>query len=281
MKIRLYQINAKRDTEHVIFMNYATYATDGSKCVLRPEIYDLVFDGEVDCGTLEDVFELFNVKYPQGYTGRSMSVSDVVEVKKDDGRSSFFYCDTIGFVPVKFDANQAKPMTWQQKMVEMTYEELCRRFRDAEREGKHLTGYIVFTKDSFTTLYSEAARTYVVSSNNKAYRPGMGGYSIFGSSLDGSDRMVRLEGYMAAEKGGKDGWKIERCYLYEEASEEPEEIEINRRLRDAINAFCKYRVQHNLCTEQDCCSFCHVNDVYTMVTDMVMSCAEDEEDDAE
>ena len=44
----------------------------------------------------------------------------------------------------------------------------------------------------------------------------MGGYSIYASSLDGSDRMVRLEGYLAAEKGGKDGWKIERCYMKEQ-----------------------------------------------------------------
>ena len=43
----------------------------------------------------------------------------------------------------------------------------------------------------------------------------MGGYSIFASSLDSSDRGVRLEQYMAAERGGKDGWKVDYCCLVE------------------------------------------------------------------
>ena len=75
-----------------------------------------------------------------------------------------------------------------------------------------MLGYIVFTEDSFTEPYTEEQRTYVVSSDNKAFKPNMGGYSIYASSLDGVDKMVRLEAYMAAEHGGKDGWKIERCY---------------------------------------------------------------------
>lgn len=98
--------------------------------------------------------------------------------------------------------------------IEMSYSELKSRFREAEGKGKeHLKGYITFTSDSFTEPYSEEARTYVISSNNKAFIPNMGGYSIYGSSLDGKDLLVRLEQYMAAERGGKDGWKIEKCCL--------------------------------------------------------------------
>ena len=41
----------------------------------------------------------------------------------------------------------------------------------------------------------------------------MSGYSVFGTSLDGTDKNVRLDAYMAAEKGGKDGWKIEKCFI--------------------------------------------------------------------
>lgn len=68
--------------------------------------------------------------------------------------------------------------------------------------------------------YAEDARTYGVSSNNKAFQEGMGGYSIYGSSLDGTDPCVRLERYMAVEKGGKDGWKIERCYMMSDVVEQ-------------------------------------------------------------
>lgn len=108
--------------------------------------------------------------------------------------------------------------------IEMSYGELTSRFREAERNGgEHLTGYIVLTEDSFTKPYPEAARTYAVSSNNKAFQPNMGGYSIYASALDGSDPMIRLEGYMQSEKGGKDGWKIERCYM---KSDEKEMIDV-------------------------------------------------------
>lgn len=62
-------------------------------------------------------------------------------------------------------------------------------------------------------MFPLESRTYIVSSDSKAYRPNMGGYSIFGSSVDGSDMGVRLEAYMAAERGGKDGWKVDYCYL--------------------------------------------------------------------
>ncbi len=62
--------------------------------------------------------------------------------------------------------------------VYMTYSEMTAKFRAVESKGDHLTGYIIFTPDSFLDPYSEKSRTYCVSSNNKAYIAGMGGYSI-------------------------------------------------------------------------------------------------------
>ncbi len=99
--------------------------------------------------------------------------------------------------------------------IVLSYAEMAKLFRAVESEGKkiHVDGYIVFTEDSFDQSYSVESRTYCVSSDNKAYQPNMGGYSIYGSSMDGSDPCVRLERYMAAEHGGKNGWKIERCYI--------------------------------------------------------------------
>ena len=104
--------------------------------------------------------------------------------------------------------------------VEMSYQQLKAHLRQAEKDRSHTVGYIVFTADSFDKSYTEEERTYVVSSNNKAFIEGMGGYSIYASSLDGSDKNVRLEAYMADEYGGKDGWKIEKCYVKDESSRE-------------------------------------------------------------
>lgn len=100
-------------------------------------------------------------------------------------------------------------------MTKITYAEMAAAFRAHERNhpNEHLTGCIVFTEDSFKQEYSLESRTYRVSSDNKAFQPNMGGYSIYGSSLDGTDIGVRLEGYMAAERGGSKGWKVDYCYM--------------------------------------------------------------------
>ena len=97
--------------------------------------------------------------------------------------------------------------------VNMTYSTMRNYFRIAERARQHLSGFIVFSPASFEKEYSVESRTYAVSSDNKAFQPNMGGYSIYAASLDGSDPCVRLEQYMASERGGKDGWQIERCYM--------------------------------------------------------------------
>lgn len=99
----------------------------------------------------------------------------------------------------------------------MTYLELKAVFQKWNREShkEALTAHIIFTMDSFDREYSLLSRTYAVSSNNKAFRPNMGGYSIFGDSLDGTDIGVRLEGYMA-EEGNPGGWKVEDCYILDQ-----------------------------------------------------------------
>ena len=100
--------------------------------------------------------------------------------------------------------------------VDIPYHEMTKLFRAAERANQSVNGFIVFTADSFEKPYEEISRTYGVSSNNKAFQDGMGGYSIYGACLDGTDPCLRLEGYI---RGGSDGWKIERCYMMSDTLE--------------------------------------------------------------
>ena len=80
----------------------------------------------------------------------------------------------------------------------MTYQELKKIFiaHEANKPSGHLTAFITFTEDSFREPYSKTDRTYVISSDNKAFHPNMSGYSVIGNCLDGTDMGVRLEAYM-------------------------------------------------------------------------------------
>jgi hypothetical protein len=76
---------------------------------------------------------------------------------------------------------------------------------------ERLRGVVVFTEDSFDKPYTEKARSYEFSSDNKAFLPNQHSNSIFADCYDGIDVGVRLDWYM----GGKDGWNVNYCYLIE------------------------------------------------------------------
>lgn len=281
----IYQINVDRDTANVCFIGMESLERIKGTKEVNAAAYDRVYDGKMDCNFLENIYQKFNVDHPADYTGRSLSVSDVVEIRESDTLNpGFYFVDSIGFKSISFDKSLCKEpveagsgkisvllvepnkypkmieiddtleamqtvvggdieeyMPFEDEVaiicneegkvngltpnravygepqaVEMTFAEMRSRFCEAENEGKeHLSGYIVFTQDSFDKPYDERSRTYGVSSNNKAFQSGMGGYSIFGSCLDGTDPCVRLDGYMF----GENAWKIEKCYMIEPSRE--------------------------------------------------------------
>lgn len=77
----------------------------------------------------------------------------------------------------------------------------------------YIKGVIVFTEDSFKAKYPLESRSYLVTSDNKAFISNMSGYSIFGRSLDRTDPCVRLEQYIDVECGDKNGWHVDYCYM--------------------------------------------------------------------
>ena len=109
MNIAIYQIDPDRDENNVAFLNYENLERFQGPAALRSEIYDKVFEGEVECGTLEEVYQMFNLDHPDGYRGRSLSVSDVVEVVGEE-ESTFHFCDSIGFREVDFDPDMTEPL---------------------------------------------------------------------------------------------------------------------------------------------------------------------------
>ena len=81
------------------------------------------------------------------------------------------------------------------------------------QQGLRLKGVIVFKPVNGMEPYDLQGRSYGVSNDNKAWIAGMGGYSIFGGSLDGEDVCTRLDYHMAEEHGGPKGWIVDYCYF--------------------------------------------------------------------
>lgn len=135
-------------------------------------------------------------------TVEAESREEAMQLVEDKWYKGDYILDADNFVGVEFEPSE--------RVVELSYQRLSEIFNYVNDTHKSpVSGYIVFSRDSFDKPYSEQSRTYVVSSDNKAYIAGVGGYSIFGSCLDGSDQNIRLERYMH----GDNAWKIERCYM--------------------------------------------------------------------
>lgn len=72
--------NLDRDTDRVAFEDLENLQRYHGGRVIRSDLYDKIYEGDFPCSSLEDLFHIFNVEHPADYPGRSMSVSDVVEI---------------------------------------------------------------------------------------------------------------------------------------------------------------------------------------------------------
>ena len=108
MKIAIYQVNHERDSNNVCFVRYDSLANFQGDKNIDSKIYDKVFEGNVACKDLEDVYQMFNINHPKNYKGRSLSVSDVVEImESDEVKKGSYFCDSFGFQEVVFDSRKS------------------------------------------------------------------------------------------------------------------------------------------------------------------------------
>ncbi len=52
---------------------------------------------------MEEIYTKFNLNHPHGFTGHSLSISDVIELYDDNG-SEFYYVDRFGFKEIDFES---------------------------------------------------------------------------------------------------------------------------------------------------------------------------------
>ena len=109
MKITIYQIIPELDQDRLMFMPLSYFQKAGYPSP-PAEIYESVFCGETEVTTLEEIYRIFNrtnetdARHLEkiGFTGHSMSVSDILEVQDSPAESRFYFCDTFGFPQVSF-----------------------------------------------------------------------------------------------------------------------------------------------------------------------------------
>ena len=94
MKFKIYQLKEIKNCDYA-FMNWEFAETHGFKM----SDYEEVYSGEREQKhILSNLFEEFNLNHPADFRGRSMSVSDVVALKKDGNDYWYwYYVDAIGW----------------------------------------------------------------------------------------------------------------------------------------------------------------------------------------
>lgn len=109
MRIKIYQITDSPEN-HNRFMNYDFTKEHGG---IEENTYKNVFFGDVEAKDLEDIYKLFNTKRVPTHQGRSLSVSDVIEIIESDNEKlngKCFFCDNVGFRTVDFNTAKCQEM---------------------------------------------------------------------------------------------------------------------------------------------------------------------------
>ena len=148
MKIAIYQIDLDKDKNCVAFESLECLKkVQGTEWIMS-EIYDKVYECEMEGNSLEDVFQKFNIAKPVDYTARSLSVSDIVEViESEDIEPGYYYCDSIGFEKVNFDKEKVETKMETKKIkvlvVEPEKEPYVKEIgTDLESLQREVDGYI-------------------------------------------------------------------------------------------------------------------------------------------
>lgn len=93
MKYAIYQIKNIRDTM------YAFRSWKNAEKIFAFNDYKKVYEGEMEQkNILENLFVIFNINHPEDFSGHSLSVSDLVALKKDGNDYWYwYYCDSYGW----------------------------------------------------------------------------------------------------------------------------------------------------------------------------------------
>ena len=98
-KFRIYQLGQ----DSPIMMRFISLAERKKRGYDRPrrEEYVRVYEGEIENYSLEEVWEKYGRRVPEGFQGHALSISDVIEFA-DGENSRFFYIEPSGYEEIRF-----------------------------------------------------------------------------------------------------------------------------------------------------------------------------------
>ena len=95
-KFEIYQIKSGEEYRDKRFTDYNSLSASPAI-----EDYDLVYSGsmsELGVSNLEEIYAKFNLNHPEGFTGHSLSVSDIVVLHNEGDK--YYYVDSVGYKDV-------------------------------------------------------------------------------------------------------------------------------------------------------------------------------------
>jgi hypothetical protein len=145
MEVRVFQVDEDLDPKRIRrFRGLKGVDPQGSLCI-DSNYYKSVYEADVKLShgattmnVLEDIYRQTNVgERPVGYTGHSLSVSDVVQAGDD-----FYFCDSIGFQKLYAFCPGGKPQ--QEEKFQVECEAMVRRLVDhiQEMDGDDLAALV-------------------------------------------------------------------------------------------------------------------------------------------
>lgn len=239
MRVNVYQVISEADKNNTKFRDF-NHATSYGE--IDPSIYKCVFRGAIKAEDLEGVYEafnLFNEGYIGTYQGHSLSISDVIELEDDvvseRGAKTLkgcYFCDSVGFKNITFDASKCVQMDGLRALMLLPGEKpIVTYVNDSLEYWQRAVGRP--GEDSLMEVTYPFEDSAVVVGNEEAKLIGMEGNRRFGESIyAGPLYIINDNG-----RGGFCNLRDSQIEKYSKMFEQPEEI-----TEEEVQKDCGFRI---------------------------------------
>lgn len=142
----IYQIFSDKDLNNIRFLSYEDLEKMNIK--FDSSLYTKVYEGDLEkYRSLEDMFIEFNTNLPSNYTGRSLSISDVILLNNDVSQKAY-YVNHIGFIELP----NSEIKNFLNKNLDLNKPALSQKIKEAKDKAKEVN------KDRPTDIKMEVER---------------------------------------------------------------------------------------------------------------------------